>query len=81
MLVLIVVNAIFAFQIRAIDWRAHVGGFVAGVVLGLAVDGFKNRERSPGLFIGACTVLLAVAAIGVSTHGAALRALYGPSCF
>ena len=80
-LVLIVVNAIFAFQIRAIDWRAHVGGFVAGVVLGLAVDGFKNRERSPGLFIGACTVLLAVAAIGVSTHGAALRALYGPSCF
>jgi membrane associated rhomboid family serine protease len=80
-IVLIVINAIFAFQIRAIDWRAHVGGFVAGVVLGLAVDGFKNRERSPGLFIGACTVLLAVAAIGVSTHGAALRALYGPSCF
>jgi len=79
--VLIVINAVFAFQIRAIDWRAHVGGFVAGVVLGLAVDGFKNRERSPRLFVGACLGLLAIAAIGVSMHGAALRALYGPSCF
>jgi len=79
--VLIVINAVFAFQLSSIDWRAHAGGFVAGVVLGLAVDGFTTRERSPAMFIGACVALLAVAAIGVSTHGAALRALYGPTCF
>jgi membrane associated rhomboid family serine protease len=34
---LIVINAVFAFQISSIDWHAHVGGFIAGVVLGLAV--------------------------------------------
>ena len=79
--VLIVINAVFAFQIRTIDWRAHVGGFVAGVVLGLAVDGFKNRERSPRLFVGACVLLLGVAAIGVTAHAATLRELFGPSCF
>ena len=59
------VNAVFAFLIRGIDWRAHVGGFVAGVVVGLAVDGFKNRERRRRRVLGACTVLLAVAAIVV----------------
>ena len=77
-IVLIVINAFVAFGMRAIDWRAHVGGFIAGVVLGLAVDGFKDRERSPAVFIVACALLLAVAAIGVVTHGAALRELYGP---
>lgn len=79
--VLIVINALFAFQVRSIDWRAHAGGFVAGVILGLAVDGFKARERSSAMFVGACVALLAATAIGVVTHGAALRALYGPSCF
>jgi len=78
--VLIVINAVFAFQVSTIDWRAHAGGFVAGVVLGLAVDGVKNRERSAPLFAGACVLLLGVATIGVITHGAALRALYAPTC-
>ena len=77
-LVLIVINAFVAIGISSIDWRAHVGGFIAGLVLGLAVDGFKGRERSPAVFVVACVLLLVVAAIGVVTHGAALRALYGP---
>ncbi len=77
-LMLIVINAIFAFQLRGIDWRAHAGGFVAGLVLGLAVDGVRARDRSPALFVGASIALLALGAIGVITHGAALRALYGP---
>jgi len=77
--VLIMINAVFAFQIRTIDWRAHLGGFVAGLVLGLAGDGIKDRERSTPLFIGVGVLLLVVAAIGVVSHGAALRGLYGPS--
>lgn len=77
-LVLIVINAFIAFGISTIDWRAHVGGFIAGVALGLAVDGFKGRERSPAVFVVVCALLLAVAAVGVVTHGAALRELYGP---
>ena len=73
-MVLIVINAVFAFQISSIDWRAHAGGFVAGVVLGLAVDGFRDREGSTATFVGACVLLLVVASAGVVTHGAALRA-------
>jgi membrane associated rhomboid family serine protease len=72
--VLIVINALFAFQISSIDWRAHAGGFVAGVVLGLAVDGFRDREGSTATFVAACVLLLVVASAGVVTHGAALRA-------
>ena len=72
--VLIVINALFAFQISSIDWRAHAGGFVAGVVLGLAVDGLRDREGSTATFVAACVLLLVVASAGVVTHGAALRA-------
>jgi membrane associated rhomboid family serine protease len=72
--VLIVINALFAFQISSIDWHAHAGGFVAGVVLGLAVDGFRDREGSTATFVAACVLLLVVASAGVVTHGAALRA-------
>jgi len=70
--VLIVINAVFAFQISSIDWHAHVGGFIAGVVLGLAVDGFRDREGSTATFIVACVLLLIVAGVGVTTHTAAL---------
>ena len=35
---LLVINAIIGFSIPAIDWRAHLGGLVAGLVAGYAVD-------------------------------------------
>ena len=37
-LMLLVINAVIGFSIPAIDWRAHLGGLVAGLVAGLAVD-------------------------------------------
>ena len=37
---LLVLNAILAFSISGIDWRAHVGGFVAGVACGLVSEGW-----------------------------------------
>ena len=35
---MLVINLIIGFSIPAIDWRAHVGGLVAGLVAGFAVD-------------------------------------------
>ncbi len=35
---MLVINLIIGFSIPAIDWRAHLGGLVAGVVAGFAVD-------------------------------------------
>jgi membrane associated rhomboid family serine protease len=35
---MLLINLVIGFSIPAIDWRAHVGGFVAGLVAGFAVD-------------------------------------------
>jgi membrane associated rhomboid family serine protease len=37
-LMLLVINAIIGFSVPAIDWRDHLGGLVAGLVAGFAVD-------------------------------------------
>jgi membrane associated rhomboid family serine protease len=61
--VLIVANLVFTFAIPNIDWRAHVGGLITGVVVALifahAPQGpMRNRMQAAG--IGAvCLVLIA----------------------
>lgn len=37
---MLLLNAFLAFSFRAIDWRAHLGGLVAGIVAGYALEGF-----------------------------------------
>jgi MYXO-CTERM domain-containing protein len=36
---LILINAVFSLTFPGIDWRAHAGGLVAGLVIGLSLDG------------------------------------------
>jgi membrane associated rhomboid family serine protease len=61
---LIVLNLVISFSIPGIDWRAHVGGLVSGVVAGAAADGFGDRSSRTLTFVVA-VVLIALLAIGL----------------
>jgi membrane associated rhomboid family serine protease len=60
-LTLLVINAIIGFSITAIDWRAHLGGLVAGLVAGYAVD----PSRPPA--VRRITAVAGIAALLVGT--------------
>ena len=77
---LIIINAVFSLSVPGIDWRAHAGGFVGGLVMGLAADGLGDRRSATATFAVAAVGLLALGAIAVTTHTASLQTLYGPSC-
>jgi membrane associated rhomboid family serine protease len=59
-LMLIVINLVFTFTYPGIDWRAHVGGLVTGLVTGYAAEVGDRRSRA--LALGATIVVLLVAA-------------------
>lgn len=40
----LILNVIFAISIPFIDWRAHLGGFVAGLAAGVVAEGWGSRS-------------------------------------
>lgn len=57
---LILLNALLALAYRAIDWRAHLGGLVAGLAVGAIADGFGRRgaaRTARALALGALVVI------------------------
>ena len=63
-LTMLVINLIIGFSIPGIDWRAHVGGLVAGLVAGFAVD--PSRPAGPRrayAAVGLVALLLAAIAL------------------
>jgi membrane associated rhomboid family serine protease len=66
MVFLIVINAVLAFSLGFIDWRAHAGGFVAGVAAGYLAEGWGNlTQRKVILVAGFAGLLLATVALVV----------------
>ncbi|MGW2209468.1 rhomboid family intramembrane serine protease [Streptomyces sp. NPDC001781] len=60
--VLLVVNLIITFGVPGIAWQAHIGGLVAGVVVGYAMI-HAPRERRALIQYGACALVLLVVAV------------------
>ena len=60
----IVLNLVISFSFPGIDWRAHVGGLISGIVAGAAADGFGDRSSRTATFV-ATVGALAVFAIGL----------------
>lgn len=76
-LTVIVLNAFIAVVYSSIDWRAHVGGLVAGFALGyLADDAVPARQRSVARFAGVAT-LVALGVALVVWRTAEIRSLPG----
>ena len=65
---LLVINALLAIGIRQIDWHAHLGGFVAGVVLGGILDSWGTRAVRIPLQIAGTVALVAVGVVLAATH-------------
>ncbi|KUO21489.1 rhomboid family intramembrane serine protease [Streptomyces dysideae] len=59
---LLVINLIFTFGWADIAWQAHIGGLVAGVVIGYAMV-HAPRERRALIQYGTCAVVLAVVVV------------------
>jgi len=77
-LTLIVINAVLAVAVEGIDWRAHVGGFVAGVIAGFAAEGVGSATDRLLILVVGFLGLLAVAAGLVIWHTNQLQAQFGP---
>jgi membrane associated rhomboid family serine protease len=58
--ILIVLNLILSFSIPGIDWRAHVGGLLAGIVAGTVAEGVGPREVLPFLRVAGFALLIAL---------------------
>ncbi|MEU7054576.1 rhomboid family intramembrane serine protease [Streptomyces sp. NPDC046197] len=59
---LLVINLIFTFGWGNIAWQAHIGGLVAGVVVGYAMV-HAPRERRALVQYGTCALVLAVVVV------------------
>ncbi|AWW38606.1 rhomboid family intramembrane serine protease [Streptomyces cadmiisoli] len=63
-LVLLAINLIFTFGWSNIAWQAHIGGLVAGLVMGYAMV-HAPRERRTLVQYGTCAVVLGVVVVMV----------------
>ena len=70
-LMLIGLNLVLSFSIPGIDWRAHVGGLIAGIAAGTVAEGLgrgRNREIASVLgFVLLVAVGVALTAWRVAT--------------
>ncbi len=74
---LIMLNVFLAFAFRGIDWRAHVGGVIAGAATGFIAEGFgPPRQRALVRILG----FAAMIALGIGLAAwrtAELRSMFG----
>jgi membrane associated rhomboid family serine protease len=73
-LTMLLINLVIGFSIPGIDWRAHVGGLVAGLVAGFAVDPSRpDALRRTFAVVGLLALLVGAAAL-VAVRTAQIKA-------
>ncbi|MDH4113426.1 MAG: rhomboid family intramembrane serine protease [Actinomycetota bacterium] len=76
----LILNVILTFSFPLIDWRAHVGGFVAGLVAGVVAEGWGRRSARTAIVV-AGFVALAIAALALAAWRTAQYRADFPSLF
>jgi membrane associated rhomboid family serine protease len=75
---LVVINMVLAISIQGIDWRAHVGGFIAGLFAGFAAEGVGSASNRRLILVTGFVGLLAIAFGLVMWHTSQLQEQFGP---
>ena len=71
-LVLLALNVVITFTVPNIDWRAHLGGLVAGAVVAAAFAYTPRTDRRPAIHVGACAAVLLLLLAATAARTAAL---------
>ena len=54
----LILNMVLAFGLNSvIDWRAHLGGFVAGLAAGIVAEGWGTRSMRTAIAVGGFAAL------------------------
>ena len=75
---LILLNLFISIALPGIDWRAHVGGLVTGIVAGAAADGLGDRRARTATFAVAIAALTVIAVALTAWRTEQLREAFGP---
>jgi membrane associated rhomboid family serine protease len=70
----LILNVFLSFTFPLIDWRAHLGGFVAGLVAGVVAEGWGHRSTRAAVAVAGFAALTVAAFALAAWRTAQLRA-------
>ncbi|MEX2275799.1 MAG: rhomboid family intramembrane serine protease [Actinomycetota bacterium] len=71
----VLINVVLGFVIQGIDWRAHLGGLVAGIAAGWVADPGRPRQTRTLVTVLGFAVLIALGVIATMVRSEQLREL------
>ena len=69
---LLVLNAVLAAGIRQIDWRAHLGGFVGGLLAGAVLEGIGSRSTRRAVQVVGTLALVGLGIVMTIAHSSTI---------